>query len=235
MKRQLGSFAAAVVLSVLLAIPLAYARGGGGGGGFGGGGHGGGGFGGGGWHGGGRGFYGRGWGWHHRGYGYGFGGYFWGDPFWWGYPYWWWPGDYYGYYGYPSAYDYGYPPYDYYGYEEPPAYQYGNPPSVYPENPASVYPEYDGRDYLKLGHDSGKALRLKAVTYEWLVDYIRAYIINAPLSARDDFRRGFISGYGEDGKSVLKKAVEGARRPIPPPHEAVPPPTSGSSNAAKQP
>jgi hypothetical protein len=232
MKMYLGSLATAVVVCVLFAVPSAYARGGGGGGGMGGG-HGGGGFGGGGhegggfggWHGGGHEFHGGGWGWHHHGYGYG--GFFWAGPFWWGYPYWWWPPyyDYYGYYGYPPPY-YDYPAYDYYGYAGTPAYQYGG-------NPPSAYPEYDGRDYLQLGHDSGKALRLKTVSQEWLVEYIRAYIINAPLSVRDDFRRGFISGYGEGGGTVLKKAAEEARHPTPP--HTVAPPKSESGDATKQP
>ena len=45
------------------------------------------------------------------------------------------------------------------------------------------------------------------------MEYLRAYIINAPASARDDFRRGFISGYGEKGESVLEKAMQDAGQP----------------------
>jgi len=184
--------------------------GGHGGGGFGGGGgHGGGGFGG--WHGGG--WHGGGWGWHGGHY---HGGYlcFGGGPFGWGYPYWWWPPyDYYDYYD-----DYGYPPPYGYEYDGAPAYQYGSAP------PASL--EYDGRDYLQLGHDSGKALRLKTASQDWLVDYLRAYIVGASPSARDDFRRGFISGYGDGGENVWNKVLEEAQRPAPP--------RSGQSAAGSQ-
>ena len=41
---------------------------------------------------------------------------------------------------------------------------------------------------------------------------IGAYIINAPASARDDFRRGVISGYGENAESALKKAMQDAQQ-----------------------
>ena len=151
---------------MLAAVSPANARGGGGGEGFGGGSHGGGGFVGyGGGHGSAdRGFYGHGHYYGHRYYGfYGF----WPGWFW--YPYWW------------PAYDY----YDYYGYP-PPYYDYDNGPTYFSGGNPPLYPQYDGRDYLMLGHDSGKALRLKTVSQEWLVDYLRAYIINAPLSVRDD-------------------------------------------------
>jgi len=221
MKTYLGSIAAVVAVLILAAASPAHARGGGGGGGGGGfgggfgGGHGGG--GGEGTHGGGEsggfshggGGFGRGRGFadrgffghdhfHDHGY-YGFCG-FW--PGWsWGWD-WWWPYDY-------GAY------YDYYDYPGP--YYYGDySPGYYSGGALPAYPQYDGRNYLMLGHDSGKALRQKTVTQEWLVDYLRAYIINAPLEVRDDFRRGFISGYGDGAKSVLKKAIKEARRPKPP-------------------
>jgi hypothetical protein len=195
------------------------------------GGHGGGEFGGGEWHGGdGRGFHNGGWGWHH-GHDHDHDGFFFwgGGPFWWGDPYWWW---------WPASY--GYDDYDYYGY--PPAYYYDYGPA-YPYNyPLSAYPEYDGRDYLKLGHDSGTALRLGTVTHEWLVEYLRAYIANAPLSIRDDFRRGFIAGYGHGGHSVLKRALKEARRPAPPapppqqaPTQQTTLPSAQSSASPKQP
>ncbi|HTS18787.1 MAG TPA: hypothetical protein VMP11_14530, partial [Verrucomicrobiae bacterium] len=151
----------------------------------------------------GRGFYGYGH-WHGHGHGGFYGGFwcFW-PGWWWGGPYWW-PYDYDGYYD-----DYGYPgPYDYDG----------------------AYPQYDDRDYLMLGHDSGRALRLHTVSQDWLVEYLRAYIINAPLDARDDFRRGFVAGYGDGASSVLKRAIKEARHP-PPPAETAPPATKSAEPA----
>jgi hypothetical protein len=173
-----------------------------GGGGFGGGSHGGGGFGGyGGWHGAAD----RGYYGHGHGH-YGF--------------YWFWPGAFWGPYWWPPYYYDG--SYDYYGYP-PPYYDYDNAPAP--------YPQYDGRDYRRLGHDSGKALRRKTVSQDWLVEYLRAYIINAPLSVRDEFRHGFISGYGNGARSVLKEAIQEARLPKPPPETA--PPAAKSNQPAK--
>ncbi len=215
MKTYLGSIAAGVAVLMLATVSPVDAREGGDGGALGGGSHGGGGLGGsshdgggfGGGHGSGdRAYHGHG---HYYGHGY-YGGFYGFWPGWFGGPYWWPPyyyDDYYDYYGYP-------PPYYDYG---------GNPPA---------YPQYDGRDYLMLGHDSGKALRLKTVSRDWLVEYLRAYIINATASARDDFRRGFISGYREGSEAVWKKAFEEARHPNPPP-DAVPP-TSRSDEPARR-
>lgn len=224
----LGSIAGVVMALMLAVVSPANARGGGGGGG--GGGFGGGGFGGGGGHGGGghggfggghgyagRSFYGNS---HWHGHGY-YGGYygcgffgFW--PGWYGYDDWW-----------PPYYDDDY--YDYYDY---PAPYYNDQNPYYSGNTAPEYPQSDGRDYLTLGHDSGKALRLNAVSQEWLVDYMRAYIVNAPLNVRDDFRRGFVSGYGDGAASVLKKAIYEARHPKPQTDTA--PPATKSDEPAKR-
>lgn len=148
-------------------------------------------------HGGGFGSWGGHGNWNHGRFHDHFGFFFWGGPLW--YPYYWPP---YSYYDYP--YDYPAPRYDYYNY---------NPPTYHYESGASDYREYDGRDYLTLGHDAGKALRLKSVSRDWLVEYLRAYIINGPASAQDDFRRGFVTGYGEDGDAFFKKATEDASQP----------------------
>jgi hypothetical protein len=212
MKRYLGSFVVAALVLAWAAVPLASARSGGmvsGGSSH----SGAGGFGG--WHG-------------HDGHGhFGHGGFhdhfdfFFGWPLVW-YPYYW--GPYYYDYYYPPPYDYDY----YYRCYPAPTYSYGDNTQGY------AYPEYDRRDYLTLGHDSGKALRLQKVSRDWLVEYLRAYIINAPPSARDDFRRGFISGYGDDAESVLKKATEEARQQIAPPPRVDSQPAPESSSSAKQ-
>lgn len=139
--------------------------------------------------------------------------FFFGGPFW--YPYYWPP-----YYCY-DYYDYYPPPYDYY-YDNPPAYYYGD------STPG--YPQYDGRSYLMLGHDAGKALKSKTASMDWFVEYLRAYIINAPASARDDFRRGFISGYGENAESVFKKATQDTRQ-----RDSSPPPNDRTSSQGEHP
>lgn len=215
MKPYLGSIAAVVAALMLTASPSAEARGGTGGGfsqeGGNGGWHGGGGNGG--WHGSAdRGYYGHGhYYWHGH---YGFYGGFW--PGWWcGYPYWWPPYYYSDYYSYPSPY-----------------YNDGNSPVCYSGGAPVPYPQYDNRSYLMLGHDSGKALRLKTVSQDWLVEYLRAYIVDAPSSVRDDFRRGFVSGYGDGADSVLKKATDEASRVKSQPDAA--PPASKSDDAAKR-
>jgi len=128
----------------------------------------------------------------------------------------WWP---YGYYG---------PPYDSgYYYDYPPAYYYDG---------AYRYPTQDARSWLVLGHDAGKDLRLQTVTWGWFVQYLRAYIINAPPGTQDDFRRGFMDGYGDSAESVLSSAMQQAQPPpVPPPPprpgNAITSPPAGSSNS----
>lgn len=72
------------------------------------------------------------------------------------------------------------------------------------------------------------------VSQEWPVDYVRAYIVNASPSVQDDFRGGFIAGYGEGGESVLNKAVEKVRRPMPPPPNGTASPAPGPGSSPKQ-
>jgi hypothetical protein len=98
------------------------------------------------------------------------------------------------------------------------------------------YPAQDTRNYLVLGHDWGKDLRLRTVTWDWFVQYLHAYIINAPPGAQDDFRRGFMDGYGDSAKSVLGSAMQQAQPPpvpSPPPRpgNSITSPPAGSSNA----
>src|SRR6266446_7070758 len=100
-------------------------------------------------------------------------------PFW--YPYYWPP---YYYYDYP-------PPYYYDDYYYGPRYYYDYGPSTSSYSaPNPGYSDYDGRSYLTLGHDAGKALEANRVSWDWFVEYLQAYIINAPSWVRDDFRRG---------------------------------------------
>jgi len=214
MKRLLGCMIVAVGISVLSAAPPANARMGG----FGGPGQQGspnhwGGDHGGGFHGGDHFDHDR---FHHHDGDFFFFGAF---PFW--YPYYGSPYYYY-YYDYP-------PPYYYYdGYNYPPRYYYDYGPSVsyYNERPP-VYPVDDGRSYLVLGHDSGKALKNKTVSWNWFVEYLQAYIVNAPSWSRDDFHRGFVSGYGDDAESIYRKGIQQAQQPRP--SNAQSQPTSASN------
>jgi hypothetical protein len=81
-----------------------------------------------------------------------------------------------------------------------------------------------------LGHDAGKALKSKTVSRDWLVEYLRAYIINAPASARDDFRRGFTSGYGEKAEAVFQKAMQDAGQ-----QDSSPTPNNRTSSQGERP
>lgn len=137
-----------------------------------------------------------------------------------------------------------YPSYGYY-----PAYSY----PVYAPYPASYYPDtyvptpyvYDSgasysspasspavqvRTWLELGHDWAKDLRLDIVAWDQLVAYVKAYVINASPTVRDEFRRGFLSGYGlhaqEAYDKALKQAVESAaadQNTAPPATPSIPP------------
>ncbi len=105
---------------------------------------------------------------------------------------------------------------DDYDCRQPSYYYEDNPPTCYLDPSAQDYPPYNsGREYLVLGYDSGKALRLKAVSQNWLIEYMRTRLVDAPLNGRQDFRRGFVSGYGNGATSVLEEAIQGARQPEP--------------------
>ena len=109
-------------------------------------------------------------------------------------------------FGFPFYY---YPDYYYY---YPPPYYYG-PDYYYPSysyNGGSYSAPVDRRTYLQLGHDWAKDLRLDIVTWDQFVTYVKAYIVDAPAGARDDFRRGFVAGYGENGGAAIEKALKDA-------------------------
>ncbi|HXI83489.1 MAG TPA: hypothetical protein VNL17_05295 [Verrucomicrobiae bacterium] len=141
-------------------------------------------------------------------------------PFW--YPYYW-----------PPYYYYDYPPYYYYDgyYDYAPGYYYYDygPPASYYTDRSTGYPPTDGRSYLMLGHDAGKALRKKAVSWDWFVEYLQAYIINAPSWVRDEFQRGFVSGYGDDAESMYKKGFQQAQQPKVSRNESAPSPEPNSN------
>ena len=45
--------------------------------------------------------------------------------------------------------------------------------------------------------------------------YVKAYIANAPAGAREDFRRGFVAGYGEHGDAAFAKVLKDAGESVP--------------------
>lgn len=140
----------------------------------------------------------------------------------------------YPYYGSPYYYYYyDYPPTYYYdGYNYAPQYYYDSGPVVSYNDRAPVYPANDTRSYLVLGHDAGKGLRNKTVTWNWFVEYLQAYIVNGPSWVRDDFQRGFISGYGDGGESVFKKGIQQAGQRSVSSTEN-PPPSGPNSNSQR--
>ena len=104
-------------------------------------------------------------------------------------------------------FDFGFPVFYY-----PSCYYY--PPAYY--NSASYYYpsySYSSPTYRQLGHDWAQDLRLGIVTWDQFVSYVKAYIANAPTAPRDDFRRGFIAAYGENGDAAFAKALKDTETP----------------------
>jgi hypothetical protein len=134
-----------------------------------------------------------------------------------------------GVFPFPFWYPYYGSPYDYY-YDYPAPYYYDSGPSVsYYNNQTPIYPAVDTRSYLVLGHDTGKSLRNKSVTWDWFVEYLQAYVVNAPQWARDDFQRGFVSGYGDNAESIYNKGIQQVRQLKAPSAEGQPPSRQNSN------
>ena len=73
---------------------------------------------------------------------------------------------------------------------------------------------YD-RYYEELGRDWAKELRTGSITWEQLIASVQRDILDAPDQARNDFRRGFLWGYGKEGVSVFTRLMDDARqRPV---------------------
>ena len=108
-----------------------------------------------------------------------------------------------------------YPPY--YGYYDE-GYQL-SPSSA--TTSSYVAPENRSTDYT-LGYAWGLDLRLRIVTWDQFVSAVKTFNPNAPQPSRDEFRRGFIAGYGKSADAVFDRAVKQA---APPPQE--PPASAG--------
>ncbi len=128
------------------------------------------------------------------------------------------------------AYPYfcGYPFYDDGYYNDYDSGDYAGPPAViYSDNgpgPVAVpvtLPGGTDPGYSRLGNDWGQDLRREIVTWDQFVDYVRATVLTASSSARDEFRRGFIASYGINAAAAFDLALRQAGGPkiiiLPPP------------------
>ena len=148
---------------------------------------------------------------------------------------------YYPSYGYYPVYPYPvYNPYP--AYNSYPVYSYGtytSAPYVYDssaDNSASIRPQtVQVRSYLELGHDWAKDLRLDLIPWDQLVVYLKQYIVNAPPASRDEFRRGFIAGYGLHAEEAYDKAMQQAVESLAADKNAAPPTTNPTQPAPSTP
>jgi hypothetical protein len=106
------------------------------------------------------------------------------------------------YYDYGPGYDYSSVPYSssYY----PPVVSCGNGSSATYSAPAT------SRSSTTVGHDWAQDLRLDIVTWDQFVAYVKTNLASASVGARDDFRRGFVSAYGDNGDAAFAKALKDA-------------------------
>jgi len=62
--------------------------------------------------------------------------------------------------------------------------------------------------YYQPGYQWGLSLSQYSVTWDQLLDYLGAYIVNAPPAAQDAFRAGFIDGFGGSGPATFDHAMQ---------------------------
>jgi hypothetical protein len=149
---------------------------------------------------------------------------------------------------------YYYPSYGYYPVYPYPAY---NPYPVYNSYPVNSYGAYSSapyvydssagnsayippqtvqvRSYLELGHDWAKDLRLDLIPWDQLVVYLKQYIVSAPPASRDEFRRGFLAGYGLHAEEAYGKAMQQAVESLAADKNAAPPATNPTQPAPATP
>jgi hypothetical protein len=69
-------------------------------------------------------------------------------------------------------------------------------------------PSRDTREYYQRGQDWAQDLRRDVVTWEQFVAYLRSDVVNATETQRNEFRRGFVAGYGANADAALDKAMQ---------------------------
>jgi hypothetical protein len=65
--------------------------------------------------------------------------------------------------------------------------------------------------YYHLGQNIGADLRLGIISWGEFVRFLQAYIVSATPLMANQFRAGFLSGYGFDAPWVLRAGLEAAR------------------------
>ena len=83
---------------------------------------------------------------------------------------------------------------------------YADDSEAYQNGPA--YP--DPSSYYQLGHDWAQDLRRNAVSWDQFVSYLNAYIVTATDSYREEFRHGFLDGYGINAAAAFDRALQQA-------------------------
>ena len=122
---------------------------------------------------------------------------------------WWYPG---------WCYDWWYWPPPYYGYYDA-GYQFSPGAGV---AASYVVPENRSNDYT-LGYTWGLDLRLRIVTWNQFVAAVKTFYPNAPEPSRDEFRRGFVAGYGNSAQAAFEKALKEAIPQPPASPPSIPP------------
>jgi hypothetical protein len=131
--------------------------------------------------------------------------------YWWGYPYYSYGWGYWYGYGHPWAepttrevYQPRYGPYS--------RYDFGSPYS--PRVESYAFPTRSpATEYHQLGRDWAQDLRREIITWEKFVAYVKSFVIQASSTARDDFKKGFATGYGVNAEEAIAKAFTQASAP----------------------
>ena len=63
-------------------------------------------------------------------------------------------------------------------------------------------------NYYQPGYQWGVALSQYSVTWDQFTSYLQDYILNAPPTAQDAFRSGFIDGFGGSGPATFDHAMQ---------------------------
>jgi hypothetical protein len=119
---------------------------------------------------------------------------------------------YYPRYTYYEPYTY-YPRYYYYPYDYGTAY-----------TTRYVYTQPAQPGYEELGGMWAAGLLRGDYTWEMFINYVKAYILSAPVDSRDRFRHGFVVAYGADGIAAYDNCYQHALQPAAPDFNAPPPP-----------
>jgi hypothetical protein len=129
---------------------------------------------------------------------------------------------------YYPAYYYSYPPpYYAYDYPAPPPATYSAPSTATYDRENVLqgsYVDQDTQSYYSSGRDWGQDLRRDVVGWDRFVAYLKGTALSLSQTQLDEFRRGFVEGYGNRGNDALDKAMKEAVGPEP--SQGVPPPPS---------